>query len=138
MTTAKMIASAQSNMSQPQKLFDELPSHSGAKEHAHHYRIQEVFNLRHALVSIAQRAIYAVVAFRADGFMHGKLSLHCFHLRPLVAWRLLESPELTEKPLGMGVCQGTQELGLQLQLVAVDALLFLNWGRYWGMPQLAA
>lgn len=83
-------ASTQSCMSQPQKLFDELPSHSGAKEHADHHRIQQVLDLRHALVTITQRPIYAVVAFRADGFMHGKLSLHCFHLRPLVAWRLLE------------------------------------------------
>jgi hypothetical protein len=59
-------------ISQPQNLFDEFTCDAGAKQHAHDYPIQEVLNLRHALVPITQRTIYAVVSFSADGFMHGK------------------------------------------------------------------
>jgi len=49
-----MIASAQSLMSEAQKLFDELASHSRPKQHTHHHRVQEVLNFRHALVAITQ------------------------------------------------------------------------------------
>jgi len=82
MTAARMNASAQSRMSQPQDFFDELSSNAGAEQHTDHHRVQQILNLCHALVSVTQRAIYTVIALRADGFMHGKLSLHCFHLQP--------------------------------------------------------
>jgi len=75
----------------PQDLFDELPRDAGAEQHTHHHRVQQVLNLGHALVPITQRAIYAVITLRADGFMHSKLSLHCFHFQPLALqpWRRL-------------------------------------------------
>jgi len=76
----------------PQNLFDELPRDAGAEQHTDDHPIQKVLNLRHALVPITQGAIYAVVALRADSFMHGKLSLQLFHLQPLAleALRRLE------------------------------------------------
>ena len=55
-------ASIQSHMSQPQKLFDELASNAGAEQDADYHPIQEVFDLRHALVPITQRAINTVVS----------------------------------------------------------------------------
>ena len=81
MTEAKMIASAQSCMSEPQELLHKLASNTGAKEHADHHRVQKVLDFGHAFVAITQGAVYAVIALRADGFMHSELSLHCFHLR---------------------------------------------------------
>jgi len=81
---AAINASTQSRMSHPQKLFDELASNARPEQDADNHPIQEVLNLRHALVSITQGTIYAVIALRADSFMHSKLSLHRFHLQPLV------------------------------------------------------
>ena len=49
--------------------------------------------------------------------MHGKFSLHCFHLRPLEVWRLLEWLGSMHTLLGKGACQDNQELDLRLQLV---------------------
>ena len=80
---AATITSAQSHMLYPQDLFNELPSDAGAEQHTDDHPIQEVLNLRHALVPIPQRAIYAVIALRADGFMYSEFSLQLFHLRPL-------------------------------------------------------
>ena len=54
MTEAKMIASAQSLISKAQKLFDELASYAGAKQHADHHRVQQVLDLGHAFVAITQ------------------------------------------------------------------------------------
>ena len=54
MTEAKMIASAQSFMSEAQNLFNKLAGNAGAKQHANDHPIQEVFNLGHALVAITQ------------------------------------------------------------------------------------
>jgi len=54
MTEAKMIASAQSPMSESQNLFNKLASDTGAKQHTDDHPIQEVFDLRHALVAITQ------------------------------------------------------------------------------------
>ena len=88
-----MNATAQSRMSQPQDLFDELPSDAGAEQHTDHHRVQQVLNLGHALIPIAQRTIYAVISFKADSFVHGKLSLHCFHLQPWVPLEALRLPE---------------------------------------------
>ncbi len=78
-----MNASTQSRMSHPQKLFDELASNARPKQDADDHPIQEVLNLCHALVSLAQRSLYAVVSFEANSFMHGKSSLRLFHLQPL-------------------------------------------------------
>jgi len=75
MTEAKMIASAQSCMSETQNLFNKLASDAGAKQHTDHHRIQEVLDLRHALVPITQRAVNTVVPLRADGFVYSKLCL---------------------------------------------------------------
>jgi hypothetical protein len=83
MRAAAMNATAQSRTSQPQDFFDELSSNAGAEQHTNDHPIQEVLNLCHALVPIAQRTIYAVVSFKADSFMHGKSSLRLFHLQPL-------------------------------------------------------
>ena len=76
---AATIASIQSHMLKPQKLFDELASDSGAKKHTDDHPIQEVLNLGHALVPITQRTIYAVVSFSADGFVDGKLCFYRIH-----------------------------------------------------------
>lgn len=54
MTEAKMIASAQSFMSETQKFFDKLASDTGAKQHTDDHPIQEVFDLGHAFVAITQ------------------------------------------------------------------------------------
>ena len=54
MTEAKMIASAQSPMSESQNLFHKLASHTGAKQHTDDHPIQEVFNFGHAFVAITQ------------------------------------------------------------------------------------
>ena len=76
---ATINASAQSHMLKSQDLFDELPCDAGAEQHAHDHPIQEVFDLRHALVPITQRTINAVISFKADSFMHGKFCFYCFH-----------------------------------------------------------
>ena len=89
---AATIASIQSHMLKPQDLFDELARDARPEQDADDHPIQEVLNLRHALVPITQRAVYAVITLRADSFMHGKLSLHCFHLQPL-ALEALRLPE---------------------------------------------
>jgi len=112
----------------PQNLFDELASDAGAEQHADDHPIQEVLNLRHALVPITQGSVDTAVSFTAYGFMHGELSLHCFHLQPsglLVVLRLLAWLELTGIPLGMGVCPNSQEVGLLFQLVVAVSCLSL-------------
>ena len=60
---AATTASIQSHMLNPQNLLDEFACDARPEQDADHYRIQEILNLCHALVSIAQRTIYAVIAF---------------------------------------------------------------------------
>jgi len=69
-------------ISQPQNLLDKLASHAGAKQHAHDHPIQEVFNLRHALVPIAQGSVDTVVPLCAYRFMHSQSCIHRFHKIP--------------------------------------------------------
>jgi len=127
MRAAAINATAQSRMSQPQNLFDKLPSNAGAKQHAYNQPIQEVLNLRHTLVPIAQGAIYAVIALRADGFMHGKLGLsYLIHLQPwgLQLLEALRRPELlgsVGKLLGRGVYPSNPRSGSLSQLVIASA-----------------
>jgi len=115
----------------PQDLLDELPRDSGAEQHTNDHPIQEVLDLGHAFVAITQGAVYAVIALRADGFMHSKLSLHCFHLQPL-ALQALRRPELLEsieKLLDMDVYPSNREVGLQFRL-AVAVSLVAPW-KWW-------
>ena len=63
MTEAKIIASAQSFMSESQKFLHKVSRYSGAKKHAQDHPVQEVLDLGHALVAITQRAINTVVSF---------------------------------------------------------------------------
>jgi len=83
MRAAAMNATAQSRMSQPQDFFDEFARNARPEQDADDHPIQKVLNLRHALISLTQRSLYAVVSFKANSFMHGKSSLRLFHLQPL-------------------------------------------------------
>jgi len=80
-------------MLKPQDLFDELPRNARPEQHTNHHRVQQVLDLRHAFVPIAQGAVYAVIALRTDGFMHSELSLNRFHLQ---LWELLAQQEPLE------------------------------------------
>lgn len=112
---AARTASTQSHMSHPKYLFKHFSRHSGAKKHSQDHHVQQVLDLGHALVSFTQRTIYAVVSFCANGFMHGKFSLHCFHLRPSEALPLLEFHESTGTPLGKDVYRDNPQHGLKDQ-----------------------
>jgi hypothetical protein len=68
--------------SQTQTLFDKLARDTGAKQHAHDHPIQKVFNLRHALVPIAQGSVDTVVPFCAYRFMYSQSCIHRFHKIP--------------------------------------------------------
>jgi hypothetical protein len=57
-------------ISQPQNLFDKLASDARPEQHTHDHPIQEVLNLRHALVPIAQGSVDTVVPLCANCFMY--------------------------------------------------------------------
>jgi hypothetical protein len=56
--------------------------------------------------------------------MHGKLSLHCFHLQPYPPWRLLGWLGLVGTPLGRAWSLSNQGAGLLVQWVVAVSCLF--------------